>query len=220
MNRLAQFNSLTRCLINNNVKSLLSVPEYSKRFYELEAGELKKGMFIEHKNKLFQIEKLQHQKVAMRGGFIIADIKNIIDGSRSNYKFRSAENVEIVELPKEDYVYIGEKSGKFLFKKVEEGEDDEEIAASEDQLIGYAPYLAYLDPETEYNFREYNGKVIDFKGPTDVVLKIKNITDLQNYKVLYFENGRSCKGPSYLKPGDQVQIRIPEEELITAVKRS
>ncbi|EAL70660.1 hypothetical protein DDB_G0273555 [Dictyostelium discoideum AX4] len=213
--------SITRLI--NRQQSTIETCQYAKRFQEIEASELKKGMWIEHKSKLFQIEKVVHQKVAMRGGFIITDMKNVIDGSKSNIKFRSAENIELVDLSRSTYNFVETiKDGKaFVFRRIDsEGdeEDDEDFVCTNiSQLDGYSPYLSLFGEDTEFHFRTYNGNVIDFKGPTQIDLTIRSVSDLQNNNVLHFENGRSCKGPIYLKPGDKVQIRLPEEVFITKV---
>ncbi|KAN0053089.1 hypothetical protein ACTA71_012571 [Dictyostelium dimigraforme] len=208
--------SITRLI--NRQQSIESC-QYAKRFQEIEASDLKKGMWIEYKSKPFLIEKVVHQKVAMRGGFIITDMKNVIDGSKSNIKFRSAENLELLDLSRNTYNFIeATEDGKgFVFRKVDIEDEDEEdfICTNGSQLEGYSPYLSLLGNEAEFHFRTYNNNVIDFKGPTQIDLTIRSVSDLQNSNVLHFENGRTCKGPIYLKPGDKVQIRIPEEVFLT-----
>ncbi|KAN0004643.1 hypothetical protein ACTFIU_001881 [Dictyostelium citrinum] len=209
--------SITRLI--NKQQTTIETCQYAKRFQEIEASELKKGMWIEHKSKPFLIEKVVHQKVAMRGGFIITDMKNVIDGSKSNIKFRSAESLELIDLTKNHYnfVEVTEDGKGFVFRKIENDDDDDEdfVCTNPSQLDGYSPYLTLLGEEAEFHFRTYNNNIIDFKGPTQIDLIIQSVSDLQNNNVLHFENGRSCKGPSYLKPGDKVQIRLPDEVFIT-----
>ncbi|KAK5575360.1 hypothetical protein RB653_010619 [Dictyostelium firmibasis] len=214
--------SITRLI--NKQTTTIETCQYAKRFQEIEASDLKKGMWIEYKSKPFLIEKVMHQKVAMRGGFIITDMKNVVDGSKSNIKFRSAENLELLDLSRNTYNFVKvTQDGKgYVFRKIEseenededEDEDEDFICTNISQLDGYTPYLPLLGNEAEFFFRTYNNNIIDFKGPTQIDLTIQRITDLQNNLVLHFENGGSCKGPHYLKPGDRVQIRIPDETFL------
>jgi len=199
--------------------------QYSKRFhdtYEIEAGDLKKGVRIEYKNKLLEATKVEHQKVAMRGGFILADFKNVLDGTKASIKFRSAETLEAVEINKKTYVRIPNDEGKYLFRDIEADEEDEdtEIIECEDksQLNNYDYYFKYLPEDSEYQFREYNGHIIDFTGPKEITLPIKKISNLGNNLVLFFENGRTSKGPSHLKEGDHANIRLPDEIYLSSSK--
>ncbi|EGG17260.1 hypothetical protein DFA_08251 [Cavenderia fasciculata] len=195
---------------------------YSKRFYDLEAGDLKKGMLIEHKGKLLEAQKVEHQKVAMRGGFILADFKNTIDGTKTNIKFRSAETLEGVDLERRFYSFVEtKKDGSIVFKDLDDEDADEFIVSSkESKSLGvYSHYLELFNQEeSKFNFMDWNGKVVDFRGPTEIQLVVQSVTDLQNANVLGFANGRTCRSPSHIKEiGTKVLVRLPEEIYITKV---
>ncbi|KAF2072039.1 hypothetical protein CYY_006650 [Polysphondylium violaceum] len=221
-NKLSKFTTSTL----NNTNNLYGL-QYSKRFfdsYEIEAGDLKKGVRIEYKNKLLETLKVEHQKVAMRGGFIIAEFRNVLDGSKSSIKFRSAEALEAIDLNKKTYVLVPNQEGKILFRDVETDpeaeEDDIEYVECEnvEQLGTYIHYLKYLPEDSEFSFREYNGNILEITGPKEITLPITKVSDNGNYGTMFFENGRTTKAPNHLKVGDMANIRLPDEVYLGSTK--
>ncbi|KYQ90211.1 hypothetical protein DLAC_08812 [Tieghemostelium lacteum] len=215
-------NSASSNIFKNTIISSIrnDMIQYSKRFYEMEASDLKKGMYIEYKGKLLETQKVTHQKVAMRGGFILADFKNLVDGSKFSHKFRSAEELEAVELFVKTAQYVGSEKNKLKLKITDGGEEEDEILEISDlaALGCYPSYFKYLPADSEYQLKEHNGKVLEFKGPGEVEMTVTSIEDLKNNLVLHFENGRTSKAPSYLAVGDRVTIRLPDEVFITKLK--
>eukprot|EP01132_Coremiostelium_polycephalum_P000591 gene591-737_t len=232
----------TTTFIKSLIPSIISPSSlvYPKRFYEVEASELKRGDYIEYKGKLVEVLKIQHQKVAMRGGFILADCKGVFDNSKCNYKMRSAENVEFVEIDLLSYTYAGKrKEGSqtvYRFRDLalgepeehEEGEEGEEGEEEEEEgivevsnpeyLSGYAKYFDYLPADSKYGFREYDGKVFDFRGPLEVTLKINDCSftgSSTGNAVATLENGSSVKVPHHIKAGDTIVVRLPDEVYVT-----
>ncbi|EFA84440.1 hypothetical protein PPL_02472 [Heterostelium album PN500] len=210
--------SFTSHLVRRSASRLLfnGQLQYNKRFYEIEASELKRGVMIEHKGKLLETIKTEHQKVAMRGGFILADFRNALDGTKSNYKFRSAETLEAIDLERTFYKFTEKTKEGLVFKSVDD-EDAEPVVVKDAKQLGvYSHYIEYFpQDETQYSFLEYNGKVLDFRGPTEVKMHVDSISDLSNNLVLHFANGRSCKAPSHLTKGCDIMLRLPEETYVT-----
>eukprot|EP01133_Synstelium_polycarpum_P007617 gene7617-8911_t len=191
---------------------------YTKRFqnnYEIEASDLKRGIMIEYKGKLLETMKVEHQKVAMRGGFILGDFKNALDGTKNSYKFRSGETLEGVELERKFYKYAEKTKEGVVFNYVDDDEAEPLTVADVKSLGVYGHYLDYFPADTAYSFYEYNDRIIDFKGPAEVVMTIDAIQDLQNSLVLGFANGRTCKGPNHLSKGVKVVIRLPDEQYVS-----
>ncbi|GAM23515.1 hypothetical protein SAMD00019534_066900 [Acytostelium subglobosum LB1] len=188
--------------------------QYSKRFYELDAGDLKRGILIEHKGKLLETTKVEHQKVAMRGGFILADFRNAIDGTKMSVKFRSAETLEGVELERLYYTFAEKTKEGLVFKESDDEEAEPLVVKDTKQLGIYSHYIEYLPKDSQYSFLNYNDKVLDFKGPTEVVMKVQSISDLSNSNVLHFANGRNVKAPSHITSGIDVLVRLPEEVFV------
>eukprot|EP00026_Physarum_polycephalum_P012540 Phypoly_transcript_12861.p1 GENE.Phypoly_transcript_12861~~Phypoly_transcript_12861.p1 ORF type:complete len:225 (+),score=42.58 Phypoly_transcript_12861:346-1020(+) len=190
------------------------------------AGDLKKGDFIEHKEKVYEILLANHQKVAMRGGFMIIEGRSIIDGSKLEEKFRSDMLVEEanVFVSRYDYDGMAEDGSEYFF--VSEGK---EKAFTKQQLNKLSPvivdYLDYFKDDQQFGLKELNDEVISIDTPNRVTLKIKQTTPTakgssanMRDKPATLENGRIVKVPVYCENGDEVVIRLPDEVFVTRNK--
>ena len=70
---------------------------------KISANELRVGIVIEYKGKLWTVCKLQHVKPGKGGAFMQTELKAIKGGTKLNERFRSDENLERVRLDEEEY---------------------------------------------------------------------------------------------------------------------
>jgi len=214
------------CRTLTNVACLLSRPCISVRGIKKTAGDLKKGDFIEHKEKVFEILSANHQKVAMRGGFMIIEGRGVIDGSKLEEKFRSDMLVEEATVFAMRYTYDGmaEDGSEYFF--VSEGK---EKSFTKEQLRKLSPllfdYLDYFTDDQQFAIRELNDEVINIDLPTKVIIKIKTTSPVakgssinMKDKPAVLVNGRETKVPVYCEVGDEVVIRLPDEVFVTRNK--
>jgi len=65
---------------------------------KINGNEIRPGYVIQHKNGLWAAIKTQHVKPGKGGAFAQVELKNLVDGTKLNERFRSSETVERVRL--------------------------------------------------------------------------------------------------------------------------
>jgi len=74
---------------------------------KISANEIRLGGLIEHQNNLWRVLKKSHVKPGKGGAFVQCELKDIINGTKLNERFRSTDKVEKphVEPRKMQYLY-------------------------------------------------------------------------------------------------------------------
>ena len=78
---------------------------------KINGNAVKPGMIIEHQNALWVVTKTQHVKPGKGGAFNQVEMKNLKSNSKLNERFRASEQVEELELKKNNFnTYINKKA--------------------------------------------------------------------------------------------------------------
>lgn len=73
---------------------------------KINGNEIRPGNVIQHKDGLWVAVKTQHVKPGKGGAFAQVELKNLMDGTKLNERFRSSENVKRVRLEQKDYQFL------------------------------------------------------------------------------------------------------------------
>ena len=73
---------------------------------KINAGEIRVGMLLEHKNDLWQVLKTQHVKPGKGGAFAQVEMKSLNKNTKLNERFRSSETVEKASLEETKYNFF------------------------------------------------------------------------------------------------------------------
>ena len=82
---------------------------------KINAGEIKVGMLLEHKNDLWEVLKTQHVKPGKGGAFAQVEMKSLNKNTKLNERFRSNESVEKASLDEIIYNYLYNDEENFFF---------------------------------------------------------------------------------------------------------
>ena len=82
---------------------------------KINAGEIRVGMLLEHKNDLWQVLKTQHVKPGKGGAFAQVEMKSLNKNTKLNQRFRSSETVEKASLDETNYNYLYEDENNYFF---------------------------------------------------------------------------------------------------------
>ena len=82
---------------------------------KINAGEIRVGMLLEHKNDLWQVLKTQHVKPGKGGAFAQVEMKSLNKNTKLNERFRSSERVEKASLDEINYNYLYEDENNYFF---------------------------------------------------------------------------------------------------------
>src|SRR4028119_1793600 len=73
------------------------------------------GNIIEYEGGIWRAVKIQHTQPGKGGAYMQVEMKNLIDGRKTNVRFRSAETVERVRLDTKDFQYLYADDGDLVF---------------------------------------------------------------------------------------------------------
>ena len=68
--------------------------------------DIRPGNILEFEGGLWRAVKIQHTQPGKGGAYMQVELKNLIDGRKSQNRFRSSETVERVRLDTKDFQYL------------------------------------------------------------------------------------------------------------------
>ncbi len=185
---------------------------------KINGNEIKPGHVILHNDQLWVAVKTSHVKPGKGGAFAQVELKNIINGSKLNERFRSSETVERVRLEQKDYQYLYEQGDMLVFMDTE---SYEQIELPKD-FVGER--ASFLKDGMTVMVDSYESKPISISLPDQVTLQvieadpvIKGQTATSSYKPAVLENGVRVMVPPFVAAGERVVVDTNET---TYVKRA
>ena len=185
---------------------------------KINAGEIRVGMLLEHKNDLWQVLKTQHVKPGKGGAFAQVEMKSVNKNTKLNERFRSSETVEKASLEEINYNFLYEDENNYFFmepKSFEQIEIKKEIVGEKGKL---------LTENLEVTVNLYNGSSISVDLPNQVKCKIettdaalKGQTVSSSYKPAVLNNGLNIQVPPFIEVGDEVVVDTRNLEYIKKI---
>jgi elongation factor P len=191
-----------------------------KRVYEMKinGNEVRPGNVIVHNGGLWVTVKTMAVKPGKGGAFNMVELKNLIDGTKLNERFRSAETVERVRLEQKDFTFLYEQGEMLVFM---DGETYEQLELQKD-FVGER--AAFLQDGMKVTVDLHEERPIGISLPAQVTLQIteadpvvKGQTATSSYKPAVLENGVRIMVPPFIGSGERV---IVDTEELTYVRRA
>ncbi|MDD9333315.1 MAG: elongation factor P, partial [Bartonella sp.] len=82
---------------------------------KINGNEIRPGNVIEHQGGLWAVVKCNAVKPGKGGAFNQVEMKNVIDGTKLNERFRAAETVERVRLEQKDFTFLYQQGDVLVF---------------------------------------------------------------------------------------------------------
>ena len=186
---------------------------------KINGNEIKPGNVVEHKGGLWVAVKTNAVKPGKGGAFNQVEMKNLIDGTKLNERFRASETVEKVRLEQKDFQYLYAEGDMLVFMDTTTYEQLELQA----EFVGERK--AFLQDGMQVTVEMYEDeKPIGIKLPDFVTLEIveadpvvKGQTVSSSYKPAVMENGIKVMVPPFIEAGEKIVVETNE---ITYVKRA
>ena len=185
---------------------------------KINAGEIRVGMLLEHKDDLWQVLKTQHVKPGKGGAFAQVEMKSVGKNTKLNERFRSSETVEKASLEETNFNYLYKDENNYFFinpKSFEQTEVKKDIIGEKGKL---------LSENLEVSISFYNENPISIDLPNQVNCKIvstdialKGQTVSSSYKPALLENGLSVQVPPFVEAGDEVVVDTRNLEYIKKI---
>ncbi|MCB1429209.1 MAG: elongation factor P [Nitratireductor sp.] len=178
---------------------------------KINGNEIKPGNVIEHAGGLWVAVKCMAVKPGKGGAFNQVELKNLINGSKLNERFRSSESVEKVRLEQKDYQFLYEEGENLVFM------DTESYEQLELQKDFVGDRAAFLQDGMMVMVELYEEKPIGISLPDQVTLTVaeadpvvKGQTAASSYKPAILENGVRCLVPPFISSGERIVVDTNE----------
>lgn len=185
---------------------------------KINGNEIRPGNVIEHKGTLWVAVKTQHVKPGKGPAYAQVELKNAIDGTKLNERFRSSETVERVRLEQKDYQFLYAEGDMLVFMDTD---TYEQINIRREFLEERA---AFLQDGMTVTLEMHDERPISIKLPDYVTLEIveadpvvKGQTASSSYKPAKLENGLRVMVPPFITAGEKIIVDTNE---VTYVRRA
>ena len=185
---------------------------------KINGNEISPGNVIEHKGALWIAVKTQAVKPGKGPAYAQVELKNAIDGTKLNERFRSSETVERVRLEQKDYQYLYPEGDMLTFMDV----DTYDQIQIPKELLGER--AAFLQDGMTVTVESHEGRSIGVALPDQVTLEVveaepvvKGQTAASSYKPAKLENGVRILVPPFVGVGERVVVDTNE---LTYVRRA
>ncbi len=185
---------------------------------KINGNEIKPGNVVEHKGGLWVAVKTNAVKPGKGGAFNQVELKNLIDGTKLNERFRASETVEKVRLEQKDFQYLYSEGEMLVFM------DTGTYEQLELQKDFVGERAAFLQDGMQVKVEIYEEKPIGISLPDYVTLEIteadpvvKGQTVSSSYKPAVMDNGVKVMVPPFIEAGEKIVVDTNE---ITYVRRA
>lgn len=186
---------------------------------KISAIEIRVGNVVLHEGKLWSAVKTEHTQPGKGGAYMQVELKNLIDGTKLNERFRSAENVERVHLDQMPFQYLYADGDDLVF--MDQTTFDQMNVSK--NFVGDA--AAYLQDNMIVELCMYEGTPISVRLPDTVILAIaeadpvvKGQTATSSFKPAILENGIKSMVPPHIESGTRVVVRTADGTYVERAK--
>lgn len=185
---------------------------------KINGNEIRPGNVLEHAGSLWIAVKTNSVKPGKGGAYNQVELKNLINGTKLNERFRSAETVERIRLEQKDFTFLYAEESSIVFM---DAETYEQLQLEKDFVGDRA---AFLQENMTVTVEFYEDKPIGFSLPDQVALLVseadpvvKGQTAASSYKPAVLENGIRVMVPPFIEAGEKILVDTNE---ITYIRRA
>jgi elongation factor P len=185
---------------------------------KINGNEIRPGDVVEHAGGLWAAVRTNHVKPGKGGAFNQVELKNLIDGTKLNERFRAAETVERIRLEMKDFTFLYAEGDALVFM---DAETYEQLELQRD-FVGER--AAFLQDGMKVTVKMHEERAIGIALPDHVTLAIteadpvvKGQTASSSYKPAVMENGIRVMVPPFIDAGERIIVDTNE---ITYVRRA
>lgn len=178
---------------------------------KINGNEIRPGNVLEHNGGLWAVVKTNAVKPGKGGAFNQVEMKNLIDGTKLNERFRASETVERIRLEQKDFQFLYEQGEALVFMDLE---SYEQLELQKD-FVG--DRRAFLQDGMMVTVELHDERPIGIALPDHVTLAIaeadpvvKGQTAASSYKPAILENGVRILVPPFISSGERVVVDTNE----------
>jgi elongation factor P len=177
--------------------------------------DIRPGNIIEYEGGLWRAVKIQHTQPGKGGAYMQVELKNVMDGRKTNVRFRSSETVERVRLDTKDFQFLYAEGDQLTFM---DKESYDQVQLPRD-LLGEA--AEFLQDGMDVLMELYEERPISVQLPDQVEATIveadavvKGQTASSSYKPAVLDNGVRIMVPPHIASGTRIVVDVYEREYV------
>lgn len=177
--------------------------------------DIRPGNILEYEKGIWRVAKTQHTQPGKGGAFMQVEMKNLIDGRKTNVRFRSADTVEKVRLDTQEFQYLYTDGDKLVFM---DNDTFEQIMLDADML---GDEVAFLQDGMEVTLELYDERPISVQLPDTIEATIveadavvKGQTASSSYKPAILDNGVRVLVPPHISSGTRIVVDVYAKEYV------
>lgn len=187
--------------------------QFNFNFMRVNAGNLKKGDFVFHQGEIWQVQKADFYSPGKGSALMKTKIKNVISGKNVEYVYKSAEQVEVLDVLSIEMQYLYKDNENLYFM-------DERTYEQYSLPVNVVGEVAKFFKEGEKMYVYiYNDKPLTVRPPLSVKLKVIETEDAVKgdtvsgaKKPAKVETGAVVMVPLFVKLGDVISINPETSE--------
>ena len=180
--------------------------------------DIRPGNILEYEKGIWKVAKTQHTQPGKGGAFMQVEMKNLIDGRKTNVRFRSQDNVERVRLDTKEFQYLYAEGDSLVFMD-KDNYDQIQLPAD---LLGDA--AAFLQDGMEVSLEMWEDRPISVQLPDQVEATIveadavvKGQTASSSFKPALLDNGVRVMVPPHIGSGTRIVVDVYERTYVGKV---
>jgi len=177
--------------------------------------DIRPGNILEYEKGIWKVAKTQHTQPGKGGAFMQVEMKNLIDGRKTNVRFRSQDTIEKVRLDTKDFQYLFMDGDKLVFMD----QDNYDQISLDADLLGDA--VAFLQDGMTVTLEMYDERPISVQLPDTVEATIveadavvKGQTASSSYKPAVLDNGVRVLVPPHIGAGTRIVVDVYAKEYV------
>lgn len=182
---------------------------------KINGNEIRPGNVIEHQGSLWIAVKTQAVKPGKGPAYAQVEMKNLVNGTKLNERFRSSETVEKVRLEQNDYQFLYIQDNMLVFM---DNVSYEQLEIPQ-EFVG--DRTAFLQDGMMVTVESYEGKPLGVSIPDQVTLLVaeadpvvKGQTASASYKPAMLENGVRVMVPPFIVAGERIIVDTNESTYV------
>jgi elongation factor P len=182
---------------------------------KINGNEIRPGNVIEHQGSLWIAVKTQAVKPGKGPAYAQVELKNLVNGTKLNERFRSSETVAKVRLEQNDYQFLYIQDNMLVFM---DNVSYEQLEIPQ-EFVG--DRVAFLQDGMMVTVESYEGKPLGVSIPDQVTLRVaeadpvvKGQTASASYKPAMLENGVRVMVPPFVVAGERIIVDTNESTYV------
>jgi elongation factor P len=179
------------------------------------ATQLRVGNVVMYNGEPHRLTKVMHITPGNWRGMVQAQMVNLRNGNRYDYRYRSDEKVDVLSLESHTLKYMYKQGTEYHFMNTE----TYDLMSLEADVLGDTVY--YLVEEGEVEAHYYEGRPVSIEVPIFVILTVadtepllKGATVTSSPKRAVTDTGLEIKVPQFIDIGDKVKIDTRDGQFV------